>query len=406
MRSILYLTDQPFDQRNFDRFGVQTWMDRGWQVQVWDVTPLAHPRVWEEHLRLGGQLKEFAGYVLLSSKAEMRRALPTLRGFERFIDFAGDGTFSGRLKRRLVRMGLVRVSCSIGSIPEPGDGVQRGLWQKLGKAFAAGPLRSARLLSSSISRSMAAAHMRPGVMVVSGTKSTPAGGAPGVELVAAHNLDYDTYLSIRGSASQPARPYAVFVDQDYCFHLEYIYQGVPAVVSPANYFPAVCRALRSIAGALDLDVRVAAHPRAAYQHRPDYFEGIPLEHGRTAELIRDCAVVVCHDSTAIQLAVLFQKPVIFVTTDELDSLFIDTSRKSESIARFAVALGKSVINVDRDLREVDWLRETVVDSVKYTEYRNRYIKIDGSPEMPYWQIVIDHFEKQPQGVSAAAASLV
>jgi hypothetical protein len=406
MRRILYLTDQPFDQRNFDRFGVQAWLDRGWQVLVWDVTPLGHPRVWKEYVRLGGQLKEFAGYVAILSKVQLRQAFATLQGIGHFIDFTGDYAFVTRVKRRLVRMGIVRVSCSTGSIPLPGDGTRRRLGQKLGKAIAAGPLRTLRLLRGSITQGLAAAHIRPGVMVVSGTQSAPGGGSgPGVELVAAHNLDYDTYLNIRGAATRPARPYAVFVDQDYCFHLEYIYQDVSAV-TPAKYFPAMCHALRTIARALDLDVRVAAHPRAAYQHRPDYFEGIPLEHGRTAELIRDCAVVVCHDSTAIQLAVLFHKPVIFLTTDELDSVFIDTSLKRESIARFASELGKSVINVDRDLEEVNWVQETSVDRRKYAEYRNKYIKIDGSPEMPYWQIVIDHFEKQPQRLSSAAASVV
>jgi len=140
-------------------------------------------------------------------------------------------------------------------------------------------------------------------------------------------------------------------------------------------------------------VRVAAHPRAAYVSRnQDYFEGIPIEVGRTAELIRGCKAVVCHDSTAIQFAVLFARPVIFVTTDELDRLFLDASFKSESIAAFAAELGKSVINLDRDLEDVDWRRELNIDERRYADYRNRYIKIDGSPEIPYWNIVIRHLE--------------
>ena len=97
----------------------------------------------------------------------------------------------------------------------------------------------------------------------------------------------------------------------------------------------------------------------------------------------------CHCSTAVQLAVLFLKPVVFVTTDELNS-----SELGLYIESFASKLGKTVINIDRDLYKVDWHKELNVDYQKYADYRNEYIKIDGSPEKPYWDIVIDHIDSR------------
>jgi hypothetical protein len=59
----------------------------------------------------------------------------------------------------------------------------------------------------------------------------------------------------------------------------------------------------------------------------------------------------------------------------------------------ASEFGESPVNLDRpDLRAVDWRKELSVDPRKYADYRNRYIKADGSPEMPLWDIVIDHIE--------------
>jgi hypothetical protein len=99
-------------------------------------------------------------------------------------------------------------------------------------------------------------------------------------------------------------------------------------------------------------------------------------------------VVVCHDSTAIQFGVLFGKPLIFVTTDELLLAY-----EGRSIAKVASELGKSPINLDRaDLQDVDWQSELEVDGAKYARYRSKYIKADGSPEAPLWDIVIDHVE--------------
>ena len=128
----------------------------------------------------------------------------------------------------------------------------------------------------------------------------------------------------------------------------------------------------------------------------NYFEGLQVEYGKTAELIRDCSAVVCHDSTAIQFAVLFGKPVIFVTTDELIPCY-----EGRSIAKVAAELGKTPINLDADLRTVDWRDQLRVDSRRYAQYRNEYIKTDGSPQLPVWDIVIDRIEDAERSLQAA-----
>jgi len=69
------------------------------------------------------------------------------------------------------------------------------------------------------------------------------------------------------------------------------------------------------------------------------------------------------------------------------------SYEGRSIAKVASEFGKSPVNLDRpDLRTVDWRKEVSVDPRKYADYRNKYVKTDGSPEMPLWDIVIDHIE--------------
>jgi hypothetical protein len=408
MSKIIYLIEQPLDDWNYDRFGIQTWINRGWKVEVWDVTPLLQPRVWQSHIELAGKLKAFNGYFPIASNSQLEQRYSGAGKIDYFIDFAGDTYTSLRIKLRLVKLGAIRVICAIGSIPVPGGPEDSGVVRKLRKAFAVGPIKSLKLLTNALMLKVIAPSIRAGLTVVSGESSVPSVcGRDDQRIIKAHNLDYDIYTAIKKSLDRSAGEYAVFVDQDYCFHPEYIYQDAPAAVTPEKYFPAICKGLRTISHALGVDLRIAAHPRAGYQQRiADYFEGIPIEYGRTAELIGNCKVAVCHDSTAIQLAVLFGKPVIFVTTDELNSVFFDSSFKSESITSFASALGKSVINLDSDLNCVNWKKELSVDSTKYAEYRNRYIKIDGSPEIPHWDIVITHIENAVRRTSPGALEQV
>jgi hypothetical protein len=260
----------------------------------------------------------------------------------------------------------------------------------LRELIAKGPRGGWKWLSSAFLTKVVARRIPTDLAVISGTQSmTLAHNSKGV--IKAHNFDYDIYLELERSAVARGAPYAVFIDQDYCFHLEFVYQGTGSVVTAERYFPAVCNGLEAIAAALELEVRIAAHPRASYEQRgaERFFRSFLIERGRTAELIRGCKVVICHDSTAIQYAILFGKPIIFLTTDELSRAY-----EGASIEKVAAALGKKPINLDRaDLPAVDWRGELKVDLEKYAGYRSKYIKTEGSPELPVWTIVIDHVER-------------
>ena len=408
MRRIVYLIEQPLDARNYERFGIQAWIDRGWHVEVWDLTPLSHPRVWREHQKQTGGSGEFAQHFPIASHRDLKQRCAVSADISYFIDLTGDTYDSWQARARLARAGAARVVCCFGAIPLAGNGRQSALGAKLHKARAIGLARSLHILVDPLLRRLTQLPVQPSLAIVAGESSLPAAAhatVAGVRVIAAHNLDYDVYLSLGasdggGAAPIAADPYIVFLDQDYCFHVEYLYQGVTTTLAPARYFPVLCRGLRQIAGALGAGVRVAAHPRSNYRQRaPDYFEGIPVESGNTAQLVRGCKAVVCHDSTAVQLAVLFGKPVIFVTTDDLDRLYLDSSFKRESIGAFAAELGKSVINLDRDLENVDWREQLKIDARRYADYRHSYIKMAGTPEIPYWNIVIDHIEGKPAALS-------
>lgn len=385
MKRIVFLIEQPLDERNYERFGIQTWIDRGWTVEVWDLTPLTHPRVWQHFTESGHALREFEGYFPIAREDQLEAKCSQAGPVGYFIDFAGDGYYPLRAKMSLIRAGAVRVICSIGLIPA-GSYNQRGFATKLGRLLANGPIQASKRLTQALAWRWTERLIRPGLVVVSSRKSVVPSGND-YETVQAHNLDYDIYLGLK-SVEMPSEDYAVFIDQDLCSHPNFLFANMPFFVTPSRYFPTLCQGLRRISELLNVGVRIAAHPRASYRYRgADCFEGLPVEYGKTAELIRSCRLVLCHFSTAAQFAVLFKKPVVFLTTDELAS-----SAGAVYVEEFAAAFGKSVVNLDGDLEAVDWQGELRVDHQRYDAYRNEYIKIDGSPELPLWDIVINHLE--------------
>ncbi len=390
MKHVVYLIEQPFDERNFQRFGIQAWVDRQWNVEVWDLTPWAHPRVWQNFMERGHSLKEFAGYFPLRSASELQRRLSSVTAIQYFIDLTGENFHSVRAKWALRRIGAKRVVCVAGSIPVPERDTSRSLPSRLRTVISKGPRGAWKRLSESFFAKVVGPRIPPELAVISGAQSMKLAHS-GSAVIKAHNFDYDIYLELMKLGEAAIDQYAVFIDQDYCFHLEYIYKETSAVVTPERYFPAVCRGLKAISSALNLEVRIAAHPRASYEQEGmnQFFKAFRIERGRTADLIRGCKAVICHDSTAIQYAVLFGKPAIFLTTDEISRAY-----EGASIRKMAAELGKEPINLDRvDLRAVDWRDQLKIDFDRYAKYRSKYIKAEGSPDLPLWTIVIDYVDR-------------
>lgn len=389
MSKAVYLIEQPLDERNYDRLGIQTWIDRGWDIEVWDLTPLSYPQVWRNHVESGRELKELEDYYPITSKAQLKSRYAGLGPVGYFIDLTGDNFHSLFVKMRLVKMGAMRIICVIGCMPIPGSGWQSISSGNISKALKMGPVKLFKWLSGKFLHKLAVSVIRPRLGIATGSESLCSMGQAH-EIIYAHNLDYDIYLKTRNVSVSSGGEYGVFIDQDMCFHSDFICEGMRPPATPERYFPSVSKALRNVAGTLGIPMRVAAHPRSSYSQRQDqdYFEGIPIIYGKTAELIKGCSVVLCHNSTAIQLAVLFEKPIIFLSTDELKA-----SEMGPVTAMIASRLGKSVVNVDDGLDKIDWQKELCVDPGQYAVYRNRYVKTNDSPEKPHWDIVIDHIER-------------
>jgi hypothetical protein len=44
---VVYLIISPLSLRDYNRFGIQRWLDRGWEVKVFDFTKFLKPEFWD-----------------------------------------------------------------------------------------------------------------------------------------------------------------------------------------------------------------------------------------------------------------------------------------------------------------------------------------------------------------------
>lgn len=203
-----------------------------------------------------------------------------------------------------------------------------------------------------------------------------------VNRIWAHTFDYDVYLNNGHQELELGERYAVFLDEDMAFHLDYDHSGIKPPTTPDRYYPVMNRFFERFERANGMRVIVAAHPRSQYELRPEVWSGRTLIRNKTAQLVRDADCVLGHSSTSLSFAVLWRKPILFLSSNDLAHSYL-----GPHIALRSSLLQRPLVNVDECpavLPDPDAL--LVVDEDVYSRYVSEFIKFPGSPDLPAWQI--------------------
>jgi hypothetical protein len=184
------------------------------------------------------------------------------------------------------------------------------------------------------------------------------------------------YLAAQGvlGHSKSTAPIAVFLDEAFVDHADFHILGTNSPVSN-QYWLQLEKLFVAIEAHCGLKVVIAPHPKNAGAV-PDKIGVRMGAIGRTMELVHDCTLVLCHASTSVSYAVLFRKPLMFITTDE-----IERSSYRMGIVRMSSRFAARRVNADRFAPAE--LVVPVVDESRYQAYEHAHLRapdaIDESP---------------------------
>jgi len=194
-----------------------------------------------------------------------------------------------------------------------------------------------------------------------------------------HNLNYDKVLAME--RREPAtKSYAVYIDQNLPVDHQVQVDGEDMMSEEVFWDRMRClfERLKSEKG-LEKIV-VCAHPnrsRASIERISSLCEVVQFE---TEQWIRDSALVIAHASTALDFAVVFEKPTCFVALPEMQR----NDRFATMIRAYANKLGRRVNVLSDPLpQQLDWGR----DEAAYAQFKRNFIKHPGTPEMNSWEYI-------------------
>ena len=383
-KKLILLVSNYLGERDYKRFGIEVLQANGLDVEVWEcVTPM------RGHKESPEPPPFFPGILRFESMKGIFQRIDQLDHDDVVLSLAGTTFIARLLHRRLNRRGIRYGQYKSGfgffqSSRSSLKNLRERILFRLADPQALLEGVTARIPDRLLG-------IKPSFQFLCGGDSARQ-GSPGNEiadLVWAHQLDFDLYLEA-GQPEADAKPnHIVFVDEYLPFHPDWKALGTRAPVTADKYYPKLVTLFEYLESRFDLPVVVAAHPRSSYEAHPDYFGERKITRGHTVELIRDSACVILSASTSLNFAVLYGKPILFVTTDEIRQNYLPLGLV-ENLSR---ALEKSPVNLDEDLAP-DLTRELTVDTEAYREYSATYIKRPGTPAINSWAILAGYLNCQ------------
>ncbi len=385
MPVIVFLVESPLSQRDYERFGIAFLSER-FDVRVIDLTPIIKPHFWAEYSAIA---HHFDGYVAASDVSEVAGILP--QG-ERFfvVDMLSD-CFEATSVRRLCReRGAILIVVQGGLLPVPR--LRSELWHAIRRFEVAkivvGGMRQALRVVKDRTRRRAATEPHADIVFLGGLagRRRIAANSPS-RLIPAQSFDYDIYLALEGSSPSLEWPldYAVFLDEDMVYHSDYLYVGIGPPATAEEYYPAMCRFFALYEEITNRKIIIAAHPRTNHDRQREFFASFDYVVGDTARLVQHASDVLLHQSTSCGFAVLWHKPMLFLTMPALkrSPVYLWVNLRCD-------VLGAARVNVE----DSGWiLRRTIesrrIDATRYETYKVDFLKYPGSPELPLWEIIAD-----------------
>lgn len=388
IRKIIFLRISPFNQRDFKRFGIELLERNGFEVEVWDLTNTFYPHLaktykppdqvnWLGHKVFEDKYYAIKNFKNLSSDVFIISFLPYNQKFYSIY--------------KAISASNAKYASFCANFQPSVKMTKKG---ELGKFF----FTLKNLQKKPVSKFLnyifqkyppSLSKLKPASLILAGGIESLKHQFPtdrSKEILWVHTLDYDLYLEEKNK-SFSEKPIAVFLDEYLPYHLDFFRRGVSPPIKPEKYYPLLNSFFTLVEQQLKLKVMIAAHPCSRYKNHPDFFEGRVWITGQTIKLIKESKLVLAHSSNALNLANLYFKPVIFLTTSELDKNY-----KGPLIKEVACMFGKKPIYIDQD-SNIDWNFEFTVSKPLYKNYRRNYIKTDHSEEMLFWQIFANKLKK-------------
>ena len=168
--------------------------------------------------------------------------------------------------------------------------------------------------------------------------------------------------------------YIVYVDQEFESSFEQkITKNKFNIINKEKYFNCLKLIFKNIEKKnKNKKIIIASHFRRSNKNLPNLNRKFIFD--KTIDLIYNSKLIIAHNSTAINFAILFDKPIILLNFKVLDYIALINSKVTESFAE-ELSIQKIDIDLDYnyDLKKIKKLNFSKIRLARYDKYKSNYL---------------------------------
>jgi len=373
-RHIVIICELVFTKRDYGRAGVEI-LSQYYNVRVLNLSPLI--RLSYHELRREENFT-FKDYYEIGDISEVYDTLVSLPSGSIVIDYMFEGNIQTQIRRYCRANQILLTKVSVGTTPVRLKG---SIINTLVVPPAKYLFRNYYSLRCKIRDLIPIPNALHDISIWSGNTCKYSHYWRTPYRIPAHSFDYDLYLRYRESVDNLGSPYVIFLDQNLGLNHDRIITGTKPVVS-SDYYQRLEAFFDLIENDFGIPVKIAGHPKARYNHQhPLRFREIINDD--TPRLVKSSSLVLAHYTTSISFAVLWRKPIILMTTDEM----INKNFIRRAMGIIHEELNAQILNIDQDTHSLPLsLMLNRKELSLYEKYQSNHIKVPGTPDIPLWEI--------------------
>jgi len=407
---IVIFVISPFNKRDFKRFGIDILRSNGFEVFVYDFSPIVYPRLYEIGV---SEPSEYEKHFCFVNKCDAIKAIRELENDSFVIFFVWYCKQNFWIYKTFSKNNVPYMLLFSGSLPT----CRREEYINTNYSLKNFLKRVSRLTIKKIIKKIVNIPYRHYFARYLGIRAADLVVLAGAEtlnfyrkeiifgkkteVLYAPSLDYNIFLEMKLPKSRnEANPaIAVYLDLGILnFDSDDLTLEQDPDINMATYFGGInrekqCSNLRNFFNKVEKEtgciVNIAAHPGYDGSSYPDEFGKRLTIVDKTMEMVGRSNFVMNHCSTAVCFAVIFRKPIIFLTLNEDEELF---RGKNPEIEHMASWFGKVPINIDDYPIDLDWEKELKINEDLYLNYKNSFLIAKGTEEINSWQIVANRLK--------------
>ena len=333
-KKISFIFQYKFVNKYYQDYEIK-YLSKFYQITIYDLNNLYFPRLKKETIRKEKGIKLF----IINNNLELEKIIKKNPANYTFLDCSpAISSNIALLLRRLTKTKIVELKT--GTLPISVNEYRKKARNKiiLNKLFFFFTFILYSIFKKTMSqvKNVTMNQYMVDYLFYSGSdtlKALPMQNKNYIKKISIPSFDYNKFLKEKIFKSIVKKKYIVFIDQLMFHHDDHniIFERKPVTL---KYFKEMNNFFTKLEKVFKLKVVIAVHPTCSVKNYSSFFQNRRCFKNKTNQLVKFAEIVLTHPmTTAISFPVIYKKPIIFFTTEEIKESF-EYNKQSEALNSF------------------------------------------------------------------------